>query len=323
MDPVNGRQSGEIILELTADSPGRIDAIVAAALPGHTRGRVQKLIELGLVTVNGEVVRKSGQVKIGDALSVTELPQGEAAAPPDFDLPILYEDADLAVINKPAHLAVHGAPGDNEPGVAGWWLARLGETAATFGVERPGIVHRLDKDTTGVLVLAKTPAAQAALSRAFEERTTAKAYLAVCDGVPSRERAVIDAPLGRHPGERTKMAVVRSGREARTEYEMLGNARGISFLKVKPETGRTHQIRVHLAAIHAPVRFDRTYGHEGEGRQMLHAWRISIPHPSGGILTVTAPLPADMYDEVRSVAGDSIALEFTRPVPPELARPDA
>ncbi len=130
MDPVNGRQSGEIILELTADSPGRIDAIVAAALPGHTRGRVQKLIELGLVTVNGEVVRKSGQVKIGDALSVTELPQGEAAAPPDFDLPILYEDADLAVINKPAHLAVHGAPGDNEPGVAGWWLARLGETAS-------------------------------------------------------------------------------------------------------------------------------------------------------------------------------------------------
>lgn len=322
MEPVNRPGAGEVILELTADVPGRIDTIVANALPGHTRGRVQKLIDAGLVTLNGEPVRKSGQLKIGDHVVVREFEAVAVAIAPAFDLPVLFEDEWLAVIDKPAGLAVHGAPGDTEPGVAGWWLARLGAIASTFAVERPGIVHRLDKDTTGVLVLAKTPATQAALSKAFEERTTSKTYIAVCDGVPPRERAVIDAPLGRHPGDRTKMAIVRSGgRDARTEYEVIASARGKAVVRIKPETGRTHQIRVHLAAIHAPVRFDRVYGLEGEGRQMLHAWRLSIPHPAGGTLTVTAPLPADIAEEVRAVAGDSIALEFTRPSPPEWDRP--
>ena len=230
-----------------------------------------------------------------------------------FDLPILYEDAALTVIDKPAGLAVHGAPGDEGPSVAAWWLARLGAEASAFDAERPGIVHRLDKDTTGVLVLAKTPKAQAALSTAFEARATDKTYVAVCDGHPPRERAVIDAPIARHPGDRTRMAIVRKGRASRTNYEVLASDKETSLVPVKPETGRTHQIRVHLDGVGAPVRFDRVYGRPGPGRQLLHAWRITVPHPEGGTLTVTAPLPPDMCEAVRTMGAETVALPYTMP----------
>ena len=320
MDTHNGRPAGRPILQLNADWEGRIDAAVVRVLPDMTRGHIQKLIDSGYITVNGESVRKSRQVRFGDEITISE-PEAQVRPSDDSQvLPVLYEDEYLAAIDKPPGLAVHGAPGDMTPCVGSWWLSRLQDPAAFLDVERPGIVHRLDKDTSGVLLLAKTPAAQAALSRSFEQRETSKTYLAICDGVPARERAVIDARIGRHPGERTRMAVTKSGRESRTEYEVLGSARGMSFIRVHPETGRTHQIRVHLAAIHAPIRFDRVYGHEGAGRQMLHAWRLSIPHPAGGELTVTAPLAPDMEDEVRSIAGDSVALEYRTAIPPVLTR---
>jgi 23S rRNA pseudouridine1911/1915/1917 synthase len=285
-----------------------------------TRGHIQKLIDGGFVTVNGESVRKSQQIRVGDEIVVREPEAVVRPADDSQDLSILYEDDYLVAIDKPPGLAVHGAPGDMTPCVGSWWLAQLADVAAFLDVDRPGIVHRLDKDTSGVLLLAKNPAAQAALSKAFEQRQTSKTYLAVCDGIPARERAVVDAKIGRHPGERTRMAITKSGRESRTEYEVLGSARGMSFIRVHPETGRTHQIRVHLAAIHAPIRFDRVYGHEGEGRQMLHAWQLTIPHPDGGTLTVTAPLAEDMFEEVRSIAGDSIALEYRKAIPPVLTR---
>jgi 23S rRNA pseudouridine1911/1915/1917 synthase len=242
-----------------------------------------------------------------------------------FDLPVLYEDADLLVVDKPAALATHGAPGDRGPSVAAWFIARYPEQARSFDAERPGIVHRLDKDTTGVLVLAKTPAAATSLGAAFEARTTKKTYLAVVDGVPSRERAVIDAAVGRHPGDRTRMAVVKQGRDARTEYETLGHDRERSFLVLRPETGRTHQIRVHLAAIGCPVANDSVYGRRhgpGEGRQLLHAWQLSVPHPAGGTLTATAPLPADMRLAVRAMGLDSLASKYSEVVPAELAPAD-
>jgi len=217
------------------------------------------------------------------------------------------------VIDKPAGLAVHGAPGDEGPSVAAWWLARLGAGAAGFDAERPGIVHRLDKDTTGVLVLAKTPRAQAALSAAFEARATEKTYLAVCDGHPPRDRAVIDAPIARHPGDRTRMAIVRKGRQSRTAYEVLAADKDTSLVLVKPETGRTHQIRVHLDGVGSPVRFDRVYGRPGPGRQLLHAWRLAVPHPDGGTLTVTAPLPPDLLEAVRTMGAETVALPYTTP----------
>jgi 23S rRNA pseudouridine1911/1915/1917 synthase len=292
--------------------------VLAAALPDVSRARLQRLIASGHVLVNGEPVRKSGRVAEGDRL-IVEIPHTEhTAAPVDFDLPVLFEDDLVLAIDKPAGLAVHGAPGEQGPTVAAWFVAKHRLDADLFEADRPGIVHRLDKDTSGVLLLAKTPAAQAALSLAFEQRRAKKTYLAVCEGKPDRERAIIDAPIARHHGDRTRMAVSRGGREARTEYELLATDGERSFLLVRPETGRTHQIRVHLAAIGLPVTFDRVYGAAGEGRQMLHAWQLAIPHPAGGELTVTVPLPGDMVALVRAIAGDSIALPYTANVPAQL-----
>ncbi len=301
--------------ELVATAAGRVDAVLAAAWPDLSRARLQRLIAAGQATVNGEAVRKSVQIDPGDRI-VLDVPaaihEPPAAVP---ELSILYEDAAVVVVDKPAGLAVHGAPGDTGPTVAAWFLSHYAGEAEAFDAEHPGIVHRLDKDTTGVLVLAKTPAAQAALSRAFEARTTSKTYIAVCDGIPTKPRAVIDAAIGRHTGDRTRMSIARQGRAARTEYEVVASGWGKSLLVVHPVTGRTHQIRVHLAAIGAPVAFDRVYGKGGEGRQLLHAWQIGVPHPDGGTLTVTAPLPGDMQEAARAMGAEKIGLPYTIATP--------
>jgi 23S rRNA pseudouridine1911/1915/1917 synthase len=223
----------------------------------------------------------------------------------------------LLAIDKPAAIAVHGGPLDHAATVASWFAACYPREAAAFEAERPGVVHRLDKDTTGVLLLAKTPAAQAALSRVFAERSTRKSYLAVTDGIPSRERAIIDAPIGRHPADRTRMAIVTQGRAARTEYEVLARDAGRAFVLVRPESGRTHQVRVHLASIGAPVAGDGVYGRRSASRQLLHAWRIELPHPEGGHLEVTAPLPPDIVRAVDAIAGPAVALPYSVTVPAE------
>ena len=311
-EPTTGRR------ELSASAPGRIDAVLAAACPDLSRARLQRLIAGGNVRVNGEPVRKSGRVEAGDTLLLDVPETLHEPAGPEFDLRVLYEDGWLVAIDKPAGLAVHGAPGDTGPSVASWMLARLGALAASFDVERPGIVHRLDKDTSGVLILAKTPAAQAALSAQFEARTTQKTYLAITDGVPDRPKAVIDAEIGRHPGDRMRMAIARHGREARTAYEVLGRGGDHALLLIRPETGRTHQIRVHLSAIGAPVAFDRVYGKGGDGRQLLHAWQLGIPHPAGGLLTVTAELPGDFQASVRALGLEAVALPYFVPVAAEI-----
>jgi 23S rRNA pseudouridine1911/1915/1917 synthase len=292
-----------------------VDAVVAAAFPDLSRARVQRLIEAGHVRLGGVPVRKSEQVEAGARITVTVPDTPRPPGSTTLDLPILYEDEALLVIDKPAGLAVHGAPGDLGPSVANWFLARYPEAARAFEAERPGIVHRLDKDTSGVLLLAKTPEAQAKLSAAFEARTTEKTYVAICDGVPAQERAAIEAPIARHPGDRTRMIIAKHGRAARTTYRVLAETGDRALLEVHPETGRTHQIRVHLKAIGAPVRYDRVYGKDGAGRQMLHAWRLTVPHPAGGTLTATAPLPPDMLAEVRSMNGEQVASEYAISVP--------
>jgi 23S rRNA pseudouridine1911/1915/1917 synthase len=308
---------------LTAAASGRLDAVLASAFEDLSRARVQRLIEAGNARVNGTVARKALVVAEGAALEL-DVPEVEHdAAPTGLKLFSLYEDDVATAIDKPSGLAVHGAPGDTGPSVAAWWLEQLGDAAAAFDVERPGIVHRLDKDTTGVLLLASTPAAQAALSSAFEARTTSKTYLAIVEGVPDRPKAVIDAPIDRHPGDRTRMAIVKRGREARTAYELLHTDGRRSLLLVRPETGRTHQIRVHLAAVNIPIVDDAVYGKRTPGgRQLLHAYELSVPHPAGGRLTVTARIPYDFDHAVRAIGGEALALHYSRRVEAKLAPAD-
>ena len=297
---------------------GRLDAVLAAAFPDLSRARLQRLIAGDCVLVDGGPVRKSMRVERGATVAVT-LPErpAPAAAPDGPSPPVLYEDAGLLAIDKPAGLLVHEAPGEPDaPSVAAWFAARHPDAAAAFAVERPGIVHRLDKWTSGVLLLAKRPAAQAALGAAFQSRAARKEYVALCDGAPRRERALIDADIGRSRANRRRMAVTGAGRDARTEYETLAAANGRSLLLVRPLTGRTHQIRVHLAAIGAPVSGDERYGNGPGPRHCLHAWRLAVPHPDGGGLTVTAPLPPDMLDAIADAGFAAEAAPFAEAAEP-------
>jgi 23S rRNA pseudouridine1911/1915/1917 synthase len=293
--------------------------VIAAAVPSLSRARVQRLLEQGAVLLNGAPARKSGRVVPGDRIQVSppaRAPLTATASAPA--LPVLYEDEVYVVIDKPPGLVVHGASADTAPSVASWFVATYPISAAQFDAERPGIVHRLDKDTSGVLLLAKDPASQSFAGRAFEARDTVKEYLAVTGGVPARAEAVIDAPIGRHPSDRTRMAIVRRGREARTSYAVLAAGKTRAFLRLRLYTGRTHQARVHLAAIDAPVSGDSVYGSAAPHRQLLHAWRLSVPHPGGRTLEVTSPLPDDMAAEVRGMGFEALASQYSAPVPARL-----
>jgi len=269
-----------------------------------------------MVRVNGAPVRKSARLAAGDTIDY-EIPVVElVAAEPMVDVPVLYEDESVVIIDKPAGLNTHGGPGDTSASVASWFAGRYLAGHSLFTAERPGIVHRLDKDTTGVLILARTPEVQAALSTAFETRTVEKTYVAIVARAPDRDRALVDAPIGRHPADRTRMAIVARGRPARTRYQVAGAGHEGALLEVQLETGRTHQVRVHLAAIGAPIIGDAAYGTPAECRQMLHAWRLSVPHPAGGTLTVTAPLPSDMRETARRIGLQAAAMAYCEAVPP-------
>ena len=307
---------------MTAERSGRVDAVLAAAWPDMTRARVQRLIAGGTVTVNGNPVRKSAVVDVGDEVVAYIPARGERKAPPEGPpLAVLFEDRALVAIDKPSGIAAHAGPTTMGPTVAGWFLARYPSLSKAFDVERPGIVHRLNKDTTGVMMLAKTPRAQSSLSAAFEAKDVAKTYLALCDGVPELPRGVVDGPIGRHPGDRTRMAIVRRGREARTLYEVIASGHGRSFIEARPETGRTHQIRVHLAAIGASVMGDSVYGKgDEEQRQLLHAWRLRIAHPSGGDLEITSPLPDDMREAASEWGLEKAIVRYCAPVSPVRTR---
>jgi 23S rRNA pseudouridine1911/1915/1917 synthase len=293
--------------------------MIAAALPHLSRSRVQRLIGSGAVSVDGLTVKKSTLLQAGQLVSVELSNDGPSLGrAPGAQLAVLYEDESLLLVDKPIGVTAHAAPGDDSPTVAAWFALHHPDLVARLDRERPGIVHRLDKDTTGVLALGKTPEAVAALAAAFEERTVHKTYLAICYGVPSPAEAIIDAPIARHPADRSRMGVVRdgSGREARTRYELLGGDGDRSLLRVEPESGRTHQVRVHLAAVGVPVLFDSTYGTAGDGRHQLHAWRLELPHPQGGLLAVTAPMPRDMSAIVRSMGLQELASEYETSYPP-------
>lgn len=308
-DPLRSGKPGER-RDFVASVAGRVDAVISAHDPGLTRAAVQKLITDGRVQLNDAIVRKSARVEPGDSIGYELASVDHEPREVRFDLPVLYEDAFAVVVDKPAGIAVHPAPGDDAATVDDWFMQHYAPDASAFSVDHPGIVHRLDRDTSGVLLLARTPSAQAAFSAAFEQRTAHKTYIALTAARPRKDRAVIDAAIGRHPADRTRMAVTRNGRESRSTYEVLAADGDRCLVQVKPETGRTHQIRVHLAAVGAPIMGDSVYGRGGEGRQLLHAWRLEIPHPDGGVIEATAPLPEDMAAVVRSMGLETVASPY-------------
>ncbi len=282
----------------------RLDAFLAAAHPDISRSRWKQLIETGCVTLNGTpALKPNTPLAPGDNLRCT-LPDPEPVGliATDIPLAILHEDADLIVLNKPPGLVVHPAPGHAADTLVNALLHHCTDLQGIGGELRPGIVHRLDKDTSGVLVVAKNEQAVAALVAQFSAHTVEKDYLALVWGVPKKPAATVDLPIGRHPVHRKKMAITEKGRPARTRYETLAAGLLAALLRVRIETGRTHQIRVHLAHLGHPVVGDTTYGRARHGlpenlalpRQMLHAHVLKIAHPRDGRpLAFTAPPPPD------------------------------
>jgi 23S rRNA pseudouridine1911/1915/1917 synthase len=267
----------------------RLDAALARMF-GLSRSRAAELIGDGMVLLGGKPASKSDRVLAGEPLQVTLPPPRQAEPPqPVEGLVVLYEDDDIVVVDKPRGVAAHPTPGWTGPTVTGG-LAAAGHTVATGGAaERQGVVHRLDANTTGVMVVAKSEHAYSALKRAFRERTVDKQYHALVQGHPDPLRGTIDAPIGRHPSGDGRFAVVADGRPSVTHYDTLEAFRAASLVSVHLETGRTHQIRVHMAAIRHPCVGDLLYGADpvlaarlGLTRQWLHAVGLAFAHPADG-----------------------------------------
>ena len=308
-----------------ADAGNRLDRVLAASIPGLSRSRLKALILAGEVTLGGRTIRDPGhRVNAGDTIAVA-IPAPEPAAPAGEDIPlnVVFEDEAIILIDKPRGLVVHPAAGAQSGTLVNALIAHCGTSLSGIGgVRRPGIVHRLDKDTTGLLVVAKTDQAHVALSRQFADHGRTgplrRGYLAFVWGVPDRPKGSIEKPIGRHPHARDKMAVRADGREAITHWERLEVYQGAdgtpvaSLLACRLETGRTHQIRVHLAHLGHPLMGDPVYGPgfktkaarlpkaaaaalAGLGRQALHAYLLVIEHPiTGKALEFRSELPADL-----------------------------
>jgi 23S rRNA pseudouridine1911/1915/1917 synthase len=280
-----------------SEAGSRLDACVAGALPEISRTYAQRLIAEGLITVNGQAAKAGRKLAPGDIVSVTvPPPQPCELAAEDIPLNIVYEDKDLLVVDKPAGLTVHPAPGNPCHTLVNALLFRFPELAGEDAL-RPGIVHRLDKDTSGLIIVARNRAAHNRLAAQFKSRAVTKAYLALVNGHISPEKGVIDAPIGRDPKRRQRMAVTGSGRPARTEYSVIKYIGNYTLVEARPRTGRTHQIRVHLASIGHPVAGDATYGAKSTllGRQFLHAYRLGFRLPSDDrYVEFESPLPPDL-----------------------------
>ena len=273
----------------TQESAERIDALLARALPELTRSAAQRLLAQGAVTKDGAPVKKNYKTAPGDTFVVT-LPDAAPSALVAQDLPldVVYEDDDLIVVNKPRGMVVHPAPGHEDGTLVNALLAHCGDSLSGVGGERrPGIVHRIDKDTSGLLVAAKNDFAHLALSAQLADHTMARTYEAVVCGNLREDSGTVDAPIGRHPTDRKKMAVTeKNSRNAVTHWEVIARYRGYTHVRCKLETGRTHQIRVHLAWRNHPIVGDMVYGHKkpelGLDTQCLHAAALDFIHPRTG-----------------------------------------
>lgn len=276
----------------------RLDHRVVEMLPEVSRAYAGKLIDQGKVTVNGEVQTKAGyKMREGDTV-VVDYDEQEQAAIPDIKLPILYEDDDCVVINKPVGVLTHSKGAFNPEATVATWLRRRlakGEWQSTTdasGNERAGIVHRLDRATSGVMICAKTPEALRKLQRQFSQRKAHKHYVAVASGHMQQHHAVIDMPIERNPKKPQTFRVGINGKPAITEYTVKKESEHLSLLDLRPQTGRTHQLRVHLTNLGHPILGDELYGGKPAERMMLHAHQLEITVPSGERLTFGAPIPS-------------------------------
>ena len=294
----------------TQESAERIDALLARSIEGLTRSAAQRLLEQGRVTKAGAAVKKNYKTAAGDVFEVS-LPEPEAAdlLPQDIPLDVAYEDDDLIVVNKPRGLVVHPAPGHPDGTLVNALLYHCGESLSGVGGERrPGIVHRIDKDTSGLIIAAKNDFAHLALSAQLSDHTLSRTYEAVAHGVFRDDCGTVNAPIGRHPTDRKRMAVTqKNSREAVTHWEVLARYSGYAHIRCRLETGRTHQIRVHMAHIGHPLLGDLVYGHKkpekGLEGQCLHARTLRFVHPrTGETVEVTSELPA-YFKEVLSRLG--------------------
>lgn len=295
----------EIVLKITEENNGeRIDKYLSTVIEGKTRSFIQGLIADKAVTVNGKIIKSNYKLKSNDEIVII-LPEPIEldVKAENIDLNIVYEDSDVIVINKPKNMVVHPAPGNYTGTLVNGLLYHCKDLSGINGVIRPGIVHRIDKDTTGILVIAKNDEAHNSLAKQFKDHSIKREYYALVEGRFSKESGTIDKPLGRNKKDRLKMDIVEDGRRAVTHYEVLEQYdKRVSLIKCTLETGRTHQIRVHMASIGHPLVGDQTYGYKKqkfkiEG-QALHAKTLGFIHPTTGeYIEFTSDLP-EYFEEL-------------------------
>ena len=293
-----------MILEASMDGE-RLDAFLSRSAEGLSRSAAQKLIADGNVRLNGSPARKNDRLRVGDSVELTiPEPREVDIAPKQMPLDIVYEDEDVAVINKPKGLVVHPAAGHQDDTLVNGLLYAMGDSLSGINGElRPGIVHRIDKDTSGLLAIAKNDLAHTVLASQLKDHSMARTYEAVVCGSFKEDRGTVDAPIGRHPTDRKKMCVTqRNSKNAVTHWEVVERFRGYTHIRCRLETGRTHKIRVHMAYIGHPILGDTVYGHKkpelGQDSQCLHAGALCFRHPRDGRpVMVFAPLP-DYFQSV-------------------------
>ncbi len=293
MEPIRLRASEE-------SKNQRLDAFLASSLDGLTRSQAARLIESGEVAVNGKTAGKSYKLAGGEDIAVT-LPEPEPveAVPQDIPLDVVYEDADVIVVNKPSGMVVHPAPGHPDGTLVNALLYHCaGTLSGVGGALRPGIVHRIDRDTSGLIIAAKNDAAHQYLSAQLADHTLARTYECIVVGKLREDRGTVDAPIARHPTDRKRMAVVAGGREAVTHWEVIARYPGYTHVRCRLETGRTHQIRVHMAYIGHPILGDTVYGAKKEvpglTGQCLHAVGLRFLHPrTHEVVELSCPLPEE------------------------------
>jgi 23S rRNA pseudouridine1911/1915/1917 synthase len=312
-------------LVLPEEAGQRLDRVVTAHCPNLSRTRVQELIEAGLILLNARQAKGSQRLRGGERLTVEAQPRPPLRAEPEaIPLEILYEDDDVVVVNKPAGMTVHAGAGNPRGTLVNALLGRGQTLSQTGDALRPGIVHRLDKDTSGIILVAKNDQAHAKLGEAFRQRTVQKTYIALVQGLLKGDHGRIDLAIGRDPKRRVRMTARRSvvfanAREARTDWRALARIDATTLVQVQLHTGRTHQIRVHFSALHHPVVGDTLYGAAAElqvgkttlpalGRNFLHAARLGFTQPRTGVwIEVRAPLPQPLrafLHQLASAAGD-------------------
>ncbi len=304
----------EDILTVFADQQGeRLDVFCARA-SGETRSRMQSILEDGGVMVNGKAAKANYKLRAGDAVCIRmPAPVALRVEAEDIPLSIVYEDGDIAVIDKPQGMVVHPAPGNENGTLVNALLYHLSDLSGVGGVLRPGIVHRIDKMTSGLIVVAKNDQAHNALSAQMKTHAAGRIYVSIVEQNLREDAGTVNAPIGRHPRDRKKMAIVPDGREAVTHWRVLSRFGQFTLVKAELETGRTHQIRVHMASLHHPVAGDTLYGAEkpklGLEGQALHACRLRLKHPkTHENMLFCAPLPA-YFKRALTLAGCGVPPE--------------